>query len=241
MHQRKKCERRTKVPVLSALAVLMGLVLGPGLAAPAGAVSTCATTSSDYGAVGGKEDATLPTGEWSRGTRSKMYTGGTATCQRISSIYIQSPTRKGFVEFGWVVGLSKCTGTTNTVPRLFYWVMNERTGIDHCKLFSTINPTPGQSAVYRISDTNGTTTWNAVYNNTTVQSGIDVDFGRGWPLVGMERGSSTDSGYALWDELFEYHDDNGWTSWDHPSQFLDTDPTYNYKQYGPSKLASELP
>ncbi|MFL6024777.1 MAG: hypothetical protein ACJ72O_15675 [Marmoricola sp.] len=227
--------------LVGALVVALGVAVVAGFAAPAGAATGCNPDGSDYGQVGAKEDAALSTGPFSRGNRSLMYAGGTADCQRVSSIYVQAPEQRGFVEFGWVVGLSRCTNTTNTIPRLFYWVKNEASGIEHCKLFSSINPTPGQSAVYRIEDTNATTTWNAIYNGAAVQTGIDLDFSRGWPVVGMERGDSADSGYAVWDELFEFHDSNGWTYWDHPSKYVDNDPTYAYKQYSVHKLASELP
>lgn len=219
---------------LSATAVLT-------MAGPAQAATPSCVADGDYGQVGGKEDATLSTGPFSRGVRSKMYAGGTATCQRISSIYIQAPNQNGFVEFGWVLGWSNCSSTTNAVPRLFYWVRNQHTGVEHCGVLSGTNPTPGTSAIYRIEDTDANTQWKALYNGAGVQSGIDVDFARGWPLVAMERGASSESGYALWDELFEFHDSNGWTQWDHPSVFVDSDPTYEYTQYSPYKLASELP
>jgi len=213
----------------------------PAWFAPVGAATPACVADGDYGQVGGIEMANGARGPFSRGTRSKMYAGGSTPCQRISSIYVLSPHGTGWVEFGWISGYSNCTGTTNSVPRLFYWEQDDASSHTSCRVFSSINPTPGGSATYTVSNIDGnkdSRTWDLVYSSTSVLKGIASDFTRGWPLVGMERGASNDGGYAVWDLLYRYHDSNGWVFWNDPSVYKNEDPGFVYKQYSLHKLAS---
>ena len=216
----------------------LALAVLPTWMVPADAAAPACVADGDYGQVGGIEDASYVTGSYSRGTRSKMYAGGTTPCQRISSIYVLSPNGTGWVELGWISGYSNCTGTTNSVPRLFYWEHDERAGMTRCQVVSSITPTPGGSATYTVENPDGDQKWDLLYSGTAVLRGLQSDFTRGWSTVAMERGASTDSGYAVWDLLYGNHGTTGWASWNHPSAFVDDDPGFRYKQYSLTKLAS---
>ena len=54
----------------------------------------------------------------------------------------------------------------------------------------------------------------------------------------MERGASSDSGYARWNNLEEYHDGNGWSNWEDATKLVDNDPDYYHNRINAYTVAS---
>ena len=54
-----------------------------------------------------------------------------------------------------------------------------------------------------------------------------LDFNTAVNGFSMERATSSDSGYAIFDDLSEYHEANHWSHWDNMSHNGDSDPDYN--------------
>jgi hypothetical protein len=185
--------------------------------------------NGDYGQVGAAEDPSNTTSDDIRGTRASVRIGnGPTPCQRISSIYVQSPTGGGLFEFGWVIGYSNCSNQTYSHPHLFYWSIQRSTGASQCRVWTSPTPTEAQYDTLQVSDTNANSYWGSYFNGGNLQpNGINMDFARGWSTVAMERGGTNDDGYARWNELSEYHDGNGWSYWDNGTQVVDNDPAYH--------------
>jgi hypothetical protein len=153
-----------------------------------------------------------------------------AWCQRVSSIYIFSPSLAGWFEFGYLVGYSNCAGYTDFFyenPTLFYW-SRTNSGTTRCRVWENRHPVSGQYDAFRASDINSNTYWGSYLNGEERQpDGVNMDFARGWNYLGMERGHRDDGGFARFNELQEYHDGNGWTRSDDLSPCCETDPDYH--------------
>jgi hypothetical protein len=201
------------------------------VAATASASVPACIANGDYGQVAGIEDPNSSVSDDSRGTFSANHiAAGPTNCQRISSIYVFSPDFSGDFEFGWVLGWSNCSQTSYVHPHLFYWA-HTQSGTSTCKVWSSPTPTEGNDDAMRVSDTNANTYWGSYFLGNALQpNGVNMDFSRGWSIVGMERGASSDSGYAKWSELQEYHDGNGWSYWDVPTAWSvnPRDPNYSF-------------
>lgn len=175
-----------------------------------------------------------------------MYIGalpaGGQECQRISSIYIYSPDRAGFIEFGWVIGWSTCSGMYANYARPF-WVSQKRTtGARTCSMFSDPPNLPeGTYQQFRLSDTNANGHWNMHYNGSHLGNDADLDFAFGWNYLGRERGEPEDSGYARWQSIEEYKYSDGWTRWDDGTCLtaLDNDPGYNCHRENAYTISSQ--
>lgn len=199
-------------------------------------------TPGDYGQIGTAEDLDNPTSDDARGTIAEVWVSGGAACQRISSIYVKSPSWNGSFEFGWVLGYSGCNGQTYSAPRLFWWATQATSAVTSCGVWANSNlPEQSQSDIFRVSDTNANTFWGSYFNGVSLQpNGVDMDFARGWSTAAMERGSATDGGFAQWDSLREYHDANGWTNWDDANQWVDHDPDYHFARLAANSAASKM-
>jgi hypothetical protein len=216
-------------------AITFGLLTGSAPQASAqgnahanAAVPGC-VANGDYGTIAGVEDPSDSTSDDIRGTRSDVQTpAGPTSCQRISSVYVQTAAGGGF-EFGWVIGYSNCSGSTYAHPHLFYWGQYAN-GTHTCGMLSPV-PSEGTTHSMRVSDTDGNTYWGAYYQGTQLQpNGVNMDFAKGFSIVAMERGGSNDSGAARWNNLEEYHDGNAWTNWDNASNGGDYDPAYHFNR-----------
>jgi hypothetical protein len=123
-----------------------------------------------------------------------------------------------------VVGWSNCTRKYYQNPTLFY-VSRTDSGLSRCHVWEDRHPRSGQYDYFRVSDLNANSYWGSYFNQEELQpNGIDMDFSRGFNGIGTERGHSNDSCYARWSDLQEYHDSNGWTTWNDPSPGVDRDP-----------------
>lgn len=200
------------------------------------AVPAC-ISNGDYGTVSAVEDPNNSTSNNVRGTIASEYIpAGPTDCQRVSSVYVQTAVGSG-MEFGAVVGYSNCSGSTYAHAHLFYWAQYSN-GAHSCRVFSQL-PNEGAYDTMQVSDTNANSNWGVAWNSTNlVSDSINMDFTQGYSLTGMERGGSTDSGYARWVNLQEYHDGNGWSLWDNASLNSDTDPAYHYSRVNAYTVAS---
>ncbi|MGI8522193.1 MAG: hypothetical protein ACR2K3_02635 [Nocardioides sp.] len=135
---------------------------------------------------------------------------GPTGCERISSIYVYSPTYNGSFEFGWLIGWNNINDKTYGTPRLFWHSETAGTHSVQRGIWSLSNiPTPGQDDTFRVSDENANTYWGAYWQGNPLQpAGVNMDFSRGHSVVGMEHIIGTDSGWARWQNLDEYHDGN---------------------------------
>jgi hypothetical protein len=224
------------------LSVLTSAVVLPGgwLSTAEAAVPAC-VANGDAGQIAAIEDPSDSTSDDIRGTRSSVYVGDNPTsCQRISSIYVKSPSFNGSFEFGWVMGYSNCTGNTYVHPHSFYWAVQASTGAITCGVWTSHLPTEDAYSTFRASDIDANTYWGSYFNGTSLQpNGVNMDFARGHSVTGMERGATADSGFARWNNLEEYHDANGWTNWDNASQWVDRDPAYHFHRIDAHTAASQ--
>lgn len=193
---------------------------------PADAAPPACIADGDYGQIGAIEDPGASVSNNSRGTISSMLVAsGPTPCQRISSIYVQTA-QGGSFEFGWVIGYSNCTDRTYSAPTMFCWARNND-GSRRCGVWGARPLAQGQWDTFRVSDTDANTYWGSYINGESLQpAGVNMDFSQGYSITAMERGASTDSGRARWHNLSEYHDGNGWSSWDNAALGRDADPDY---------------
>lgn len=186
----------------------------------------------DYGQIWADEDDGS-TSDDLRGIRSDVYIVTGAQCQRISSVTVQSPSRNGEFEFGFIRGWwgpSACDGVDHdhfyTQPTLFDVQIQDGSGYD-CKFWPNKHPTEEQYDLFRSSDINGNSYWGCYWDGEELQpNGVDMDFSRGHGVVNMERGSPNDGGHAEFLDIEEYHDGNGWTYIESPSVEFDGDPDF---------------
>ncbi len=186
----------------------------------------------DYGQTGAQEAPNDSTSDDIRGTRANVKAAtGPTNCQRISSITNFSPSFNGAFEMGMVIGYSHVSGSTYAHPHIFNFAIEASTGdVAIKKVWTSPLPTEGTFETLQVSDTNANTYWGCYFNGAQLQpNGVNMDFARGWSVVSMERGWSSDSGYGRWEEIREYHDGNGWTYWDNATAITagDTDPGYD--------------
>lgn len=180
----------------------------------------------DYGQIQAEErDGT--TANDLRGLRSDVWVASGAECQRVSSVYVFSPTHNGFYEFGYVVGWSTCSGNHYSNATVFsVWKPNSGSG--DCTVWGGTHPSSGVFHHFRGSDVNANTHWGGYLDGTAFQpDGVDLDFARGFGGVNTERGHPDDSGFAEFDNIEEYHDGNGWTVTNDLDQVVDIDPDYH--------------
>lgn len=181
-------------------------------------------------AVATIEDPSSSVSNDSRGTISNMLAAsGPTPCQRVSSVYVYSNGYTGWAEFGWVIGYSNCDGNTYNGPRAFMWVHMAGVG-QWCDVLAAAPLAQGQWDTFRTSDTNADTKWDFFLNGTNqLPGGRDLDFAKGWSTAGRER-HAADSGRARWHNLSEFHDGNGWSSWDDAEPHFDNDPDYYHQR-----------
>lgn len=215
------------------LVSLLALIIVPmGPIPTATAAAPRCIQNGDEGAIATVEDLGGSASDNSRATRSKMFVGrGPTPCQRITSLYVYSPTFNGGFEFGWVIGYSNCSGVTYRRPTLFYWAYlntGERKG---CHVWGGRHPKGGRYYRFRVSDINANTYWGSYYRGNALQPhGVNMDFARGWSGAAMERGGRRDHGQTRWNLLNEYHDGNRWSRWDDADLAADRDPRYRWRR-----------
>ncbi|MFT4080993.1 MAG: hypothetical protein QM638_00255 [Nocardioides sp.] len=233
------CEVQLFRPAVSAAGLAtIGFFLALGVLIPFCALSSASAeqgvacvNDGDYGQNVGVEQPNQTYSDDSRGTRSQVWVAAGAACQRISSVYVRSSNLTGSFEFGYLIGYSNCSPYRNhfyTEPTLFFWAINSDGSLVSCGVFSDRHPTSKQYDAFRVSDTNGNTYWGSYFNGNELQSsGVDMNFSKGYNWVATERGAAADDGYTRFNNLAEYHDSNGWTSWDNAVGRYDTDPDYD--------------
>ena len=142
-------------------------------------------SDDDYGQTQGEERGADYTGL--QGVRSQILAVQDVECQRISTIYVASPTGNGFFEFGYVLGWSTCDWSLHSTPTVFSaWKANN--GSSACTMFN-YNPIVQQWDTYRASDVNGNTYWGGYFNGIELQpQGVNLDFNQGSGGINVERG-----------------------------------------------------
>lgn len=142
-----------------------------------------------------------------------------ASCQRVSSVAVLVPGTPGGFEFGYLIGWwgnLNCAGVDENHfyqrPTLFALGI-DTDGDYYCLFWENRHPTEAQYDYFRASDTNKNSYWGGFWNGTEQNpDGFNMDFSAGVAVVNMERGAASDSGYARFDYIEEFHyQGNLWT------------------------------
>ena len=218
---------------------VVGVALTAALVAPFRGTTPAALAvpssclNPEYGAVSAKQvDAYTFT---SRGTRSdvRVIDGAGVDCQHISSIFAWNGS--GGFEVGYVIGYSNCPGHTGQFfvnPKKMYWAFNSQGTFVGCNVWEGASLPEATFQTFQGSDSNANGYWGFWYNGTNLQpNGVLLDFNSAMNGWGMERGDSSDDGYARFNELSEYHDNTpGWSRWDDQRLNSDSDPVLDYNE-----------
>jgi hypothetical protein len=231
--------RRSKIAdLLSVVAGAAVVLVGVGVVSPTSLLpaayadmpKSCLDAHTGRGDDYGQIDAEENDGSTSddlRGLNSDVWVAASAECQRISSVFVFSPSYNGFYEFGYVLGWSTCSGNYYQDPTVFS-VWEPNSGRIDCTVWGSNHPSDGQTHNFRASDVNANTYWGGYLDGDALQpDGVNLDFARGHGGINMERGHPNDSGYADFQDIEEYHDGNGWTFTDDIDETVDIDPDYH--------------
>jgi hypothetical protein len=189
-------------------------------------------SDDDYGQIDA-EERDGSTADDLRGLRSDVWVATSSECQRISSVFVFSPTHNGVYEFGWFRGwwgTDPCSGVDHGhfyVNATVFSVWEPNSGSGGCTVWGDNHPT-STFHLFRGSDIDANTYWGGYLDGVALQpNGVNLDFARGYGGVNMERGHPDDSGFAEFDNINEYHDGNGWTVTNNLDQTFDNDPDFH--------------
>jgi hypothetical protein len=186
-------------------------------------------TDDDYGQTQ-VEESDGSTSNDLRGIKADVYfPNPPPDCQRISSLYVFSPTRNGFFEFGIVMGYSTCLGTSSVeLGNSVFSAYKPNSGGGDCQVWRGDGAGAGIFRNLRASDVDGNTMWGGYVDGQALQPyGIDLDFAHGFGGVNVERGNPQDQGHAEFQQIYEHHASNGWTYTDDLSTYRNIDPDYH--------------
>jgi hypothetical protein len=208
---------------------LVGLFAGlavldtPAAADPPACMSASSGGGDDYRHVQAEERGTSYSSL--HGVRSNVLVSSSASCQRVSSVYVFSGTRNSVFEFGIVHGYSSCTDQVYSTPRPFA-VWDTGSTATGCRVFEQRTPVPGNLESIRGSDVDQNTYWGSWYKGDELQpSGVNLDFSAGPGGVNVENGHPSDNGYARFDDVQEYL--SAWSNFDSISAYVDISPGYH--------------
>ena len=217
---------------LASSLLLFAAGVGSGLVMPTAASAHQARSclgGYDYGAINSAQFSDNEAKNRGTSATVSVVAPSKVSCQHITSVY--GLHGQGFFEFGYLIGFTNCNGNTHyyTKPVGFWTAVNSNGVWVGCGVFGgKTRPPASSNHAFRASDINRNYYWGAWYDGHEWQpNGVLMDFNSSRNAVSMERATSSDTGYAKFTDMSEYHDVNGWTHWDNIGTGTDADPTYS--------------